>query len=354
MKSEQKHGTSVREILLYVLALAATAVAVYGFSLLVHRYTVSYEAASPEHVMERYMEQQLPTELSAAIDEYAMEHETDYQSAGEIAAALREKLPMERWGYQRSVDYTDENPMFTLYCDHHPLGTVALESGSSNLSNFNMDSWQTPAAEFRLDLLARTVTIVAPFGCSVYVNGAELNDDLVQETAGIYPQLLDYELILPQANQLMLYVVEHVVSDIAVEAEIGCMVLTDEEHAVYYVLPACEAALADSLLVLAENFTRAHVDFTLNKVSLWGVQQYTVTNGALYNRLTQDAVGLDWGNGIGATITKLEVKDFLYYGNAATCRVSYKMTTNEGLRTESIFLLLVNASEGWRVAVIEE
>ncbi len=355
MRAEQTQRTSAGDVFQYIVILVGTVIAVFAFIAVVYRYNDAYEASAPRNIMEAYMEQRLPRDLSEAITAYSEENATDYQTAEEIAWALTEGLPADQWYYQPSDGYTDRRPVYTLYCDHMPLGTVVLELGDKDLSNFNMDSWETSSSLFHFEPLCRTVTITAPYGCTVYVNGAELSEDYVSETAGLYPQLLDYELEIPKANQLMIYVLDDIVTDIAVELENGYTLLWGEqEDGAYYALPTCKASLADTLMEMSDRFIRAHVDFTLNKVSLWGVQQYTVTDGTLYNSLTQAAVGLDWGWGIGAEITKLEVKDFIYYGNAATCRVVYKMDTKEGQRAASSQLLLVDTSEGWRVAVIEE
>lgn len=288
--------------------------------------------------MDSYMSEQFADELARAIDAYSYAGETCYQTAGEISAALTEQLTGAEWSYVP----TDSDTLYMLCWDGRELGSVTLRENAQAETIFCFDS------------LGYTVTVIAPFGCTVYINGKALCDDQVEATLGLYPQLLEYEMEIVKANQLMVYELDSVFGEIAVETDREYSLLQEEGEALYYALPQCSAALADELMEYCGGFIDAYVNFTLNKRSLWTVQQYTVKDGTLYNSLTQASIGLDWGHGIKAVVEKLEIKDFTYYGNAVTCRAVYKMTTTAGERIDTVRLLLVSTDEGWRVAVVEE
>lgn len=288
--------------------------------------------------IDSYMTEVFDDELTRAIDAYSRAEETCYQTAGEISEALTEQLAEKSWS---SVS-TEWDGLYILSWGGRNLGSVTLQEDAE------------PETIFTFDSLSHTVTIIAPFGCTVYINGNALCDDQVGATLGLYPQLLDYEMEILQANHLMVYELDDVFGEVAVEVDTGYVLQQDEDEAMYYVLPQCTAVLADELMEYSEGFIGAYVNFTLNKKSLWTVQQYTVEDGSLFNSLTQASIGLDWGNGIKAKIEKTEIKDFTYYENAVTCQAVYKMSTNTGARTDTARILLVNTEDGWRVAVIEE
>jgi len=354
VKAETATNTARRGILFYIIGAVAAITLILAAVILWNRWRADREMAQPHSAMDAYMEQDLREDLSQAIAAYSQKMANEYQSADQIAASLAEKLPLEKWSYASGRAHSGEQPEYILYCDEQELGRAILRSTDDPTKGVDSERWTVSEAVFYFDGLCRAMTIVAPYECTVYVNGVELREDLIQETAGLYPQLLPYETEILEPNHLMVYTLEGVCTDVAVEADGGYIVHTDEADAACYVLPACSAALGDELIEYCRDFVEAYVDFTLNKVSLWGVQQYTVEDGTLFDRLTQASLGLDWGHGIHAEIEKLEIEQFTYYENAVTCRAVYKMSTDNGQRTDTAQLLLVNTEDGWRVAVIEE
>ena len=94
---------------------------------------------------------------------------------------------------------------------------------------------------------------------------------------------------------------------------------------------------------------RAYVDYSANLTSLWTLQQYLVTDSALYNEVTAHSSDMAWSEGVNAEVKTVEIKNFAYYGNVITCDASYITTRDDGDRSEMMRILLVNTNIGWRV-----
>ena len=111
--------------------------------------------------------------------------------------------------------------------------------------------------------------------------------------------------------------------------------------------------MAEQLIEYFKGFVQAHVNYTANDESLWVLQQYLVTDSALYQQVTEASSGLDWNNGVNAVVQTIDIKNFTYYGNVITCDASYITTRDDGDRSETMRILLVNTDIGWRVIHIE-
>ena len=72
------------------------------------------------------------------------------------------------------------------------------------------------------------------YGCEA------VSEDLVTGTLGLYPQLEQFEAIIPEPNQLLVYEVGEIFTDVAVEYAEGYVMLKCPEEGVYYAMPACD------------------------------------------------------------------------------------------------------------------
>lgn len=317
-------------------------------------YLSCYESARVAGVMDGYMTQTLTEQLREEMNTYSIAAKTEYQSAKEIYQVLAEALSGDDWHYEKDTEKsTQEQPVFTLYRGETAVGEVKLTSEESGSLHMGFASWQQPRACFDFAGFGSTVTIIAPYGCKVYVNGTPISEDEVEETVGIYPQLRAYEELIAEPNQLLVYRLDEVFTEVAVEFGEGYTMVKGEEPLMFYALPVCEDELAEQLIEYCKGFVQAHVEYTANYNALWAIQQYMVPDSALYNELTQASTGLNWGHGVHAVIQTIDVKNFVYYGNAITCEASYSMTRDDGDRSENMKLLLVKTDLGWRVIARE-
>ena len=243
--------------------------------------------------------------------------------------------------------------MFTLYRDGVAMGEVAAHRVEASSKTLGFGSWEMSAATFDLEQFGDSLTITAPYGCEVYVNGYLISEDSVEETVGLYPQLLEYEALITEPNQLLVYHLAPIFEEVAVDFSDGYSMMKDEETGIVYALPICDNELAEEMIDYCKGFVQAYVQYTANKNGLWAVQQYVVPDCALYQELSDLSLGMQWGHGVNAHISTLDIKDFKYYGNVITCEASYFMNRSDGDRGETMKILLVETILGWRVVHVE-
>jgi len=347
MKAERKKLAFGGHLAIYITVLLTILAVVLAFW---WHYLGCYEANRIEGVMDTYMTETLPEQLQFELDVYSIASQTGYQSADEVSAILAEKLGSDEWTYRLDRSKTTpEQTVYELYSGEITVGEAVLQRGTPNPQNLGFDTWLEPEVTFDLEQFGNTVTVTAPYGCEVFVNGVLVDDNSVTETIGLYPQLEKYEEVITEPNQLLVYTLDNTYVDVAVGFSEGFTMIKDEENGLFYALPVCDNAMAEELIEFSKQFVRDHTEYAHNKVALWAVQRHIVPDSALYQELTASSSGIKWGHGIHAKITALDIKNFKYYGNVITCDASYSMTTDDGDRNETMQILLVDTVLGWRV-----
>lgn len=347
MKAEKKKLAFGGGLLIYITVLLTLIFVALAFW---WHYLACYEGSRIAGVMDAYMEQTLAVELEQEISAYSAEHKTGYQSVSEIYAVLTQALSGDDWHYEENRGKsTDLQPVYSLYRGEAAVGEVVLTAGEPGSLNMGFEVWQKPEATFDFAQFSDTITVTVPYGCAVYVNGTQISEDEVEETIGLYPQLADYEPLIAEPNQLLVYRLDEVFTDVAVEYSEGYTMLKGEDETTFYALPVCGDEMAEHLIEYCKGFVRAYVEYTANANALWAVQQYLVPDSDLYKEITDSSLGLNWGHGVNAVIEMIDVKNFVYYGNVITCDASYSMTRDDGDRSEVMHLLLVQTDLGWRV-----
>lgn len=348
MDAERKRLSFGGGLLIYITVMIT--LIIVGLAVWWH-YLSCYEAARYEGVMDTYMQIRLEDELTEEIYAYAAATATGYQTEAEICHVLTQALGSECWSYGRCENGDEPMPTYTLYCNGTPVGEVVLRAGEADSINMGFPVWEVPDAVFDFAQFGETITVVVPYGCTVYFSGEAISDDAVAETIGLYPQLAEFETIITEPNQLLVYRVGEVYSTVAVEYDENHIALPSVEG-VHYAIPTCEDHMAEQLIEYCKGFIRAYVEYTANASSLWALQQYLVADGDLYHEITQSSSGLNWGDGVNAVVETVEIKNFVFYGNVITCDASYTMTRDDGDRSELMNILLVNTDIGWRVIYI--
>ena len=344
MTEEKRRLSFGGGLLIYItvmLTLIFVALAVWW------HYLSCFEAAHYEGVMEAYMTNVLEQELTEEMEAYADAHTTSYQSRGEILAVLEASLGSDAWHY--TLQEGSDPLTFTLYCGDRIVGETVMTSKEGSPMSMGFSSWQSPESTFDFSQFGQSVQITVPYGCTVYLCGEAVSEDHVTGTLGLYPQLQQYEEIIPEPNQLLVYEVGEIYTDVAVEYAKGYVMLKSQEEGVYYAMPACDDTMAEQLIEYCKGFVRAYVDYSANLTSLWALQQFLVPDSALYNEVTAQSENMAWADGVNAVVQTVEIKNFAYYGNVITCDASYMTTRDDGDRSETMSILLVNTSIGWRV-----
>ena len=347
MRAEKKKIPFGGRLLIYISVMITLLFAGLGF---LWHYLSCYEASRIEGALDRYMTECLTDELAYAMDVYSFEHKTDYQSKKDISTVLEEKLGSDRWGYRRiNSKSTDDRIVYAINCGRVKVGEVVVTPVETGPVNLGFHGWEVSKGMFDLAQFGDTVNVIAPYGCEVLVNGIAIGENEVTDTLGLYPQLENYETLITQPNQLMVYSLHPVFEEIAVEFSAGYVKEVDTESATIYAMPVCDDALAEEMIEYCKSFVKAYVEYTANKNALWAVQQFIVPDCKLYEEMNMASVGIKWGHGVNARITALDVKNFRYFGNAISCEASYTMTRSDGDRSETMKILLVETVLGWRV-----
>ena len=310
-------------------------------------YLSCFEAGRYEGVMDVYMTNVLEQELVEAIEVYANDRAAGYQTQGEIVSVLTEALSGDEWHY--ALREGSDPPAFTLYCGDAVVGEAVMEAKGHSPMSMGFDAWENPESTFDFAQFGQTVRITVPYGCTVYLCGEAVSEDCVTGTIGLYPQLEQFEALIPEPNQLLVYEVGELFTDVSVEYSKGYVMLKGSEAGEYYAMPACDDTMAEQLIEYCKGFVRAYVDYSANLTSLWAFQQFLVVDSALYNEVTAQSDNMAWNDGVNAVVQTVEIKNFAYYGNVITCDASYTTTRDDGDRSETMSILLVNTDIGWRV-----
>ena len=310
-------------------------------------YLGCLEAGRYEGVMDVYMTNTLEQELTEKIAAYADEHTTSYQTQAEIVTILTEALSGDEWHYR--LREGSDPPAFTLYCGDTEVGEAVMEAKARSPMSMGFDAWQTPVSTFNFAQFGQTVRITVPYGCTVYLCGEAVSEDMVTGTLGLYPQLEQFEALIPEPNQLLVYEVGEIFTDVAVEYADGYVMLKGQAEGEYYAMPTCDDTMAEQLIEYCKSFVRAYVDYSANLTSVWALQQFLVPDSALYNEVTAQSDNMAWNEGVNAVVQTVDIKNFAYYGNVITCDASYITTRDDGDRSETMSILLVHTGIGWRV-----
>lgn len=347
MKAEKKKLAFGGALMIYITVMLTLIFVALAFW---WHYLACYEGSRINGVMDAYMEQTLSEELAQEISAYSADQQTGYQSVAEVYAVLAEALSGDDWHYEiNRQKSTEAQPVYNLYRGETAVGEVVVAAGEPDSLAMGFDVWQKPEATFDFAQFGDTLTITVPYGCTVFVNGTQISEDEVEETIGLYPQLAAYETLIAEPNQLLVYQLDEVFTEAAVEFSEGYTMLKGEDEHTFYALPVCEDEMAEHLIDYCKGFVQAYVEYTANANALWAVQQYLVPDSALYQELTEASSGLNWGHGVNAVIEMIDIKNFVYYGNVITCDASYSMTRDDGNRSEVMHMLLVQTDLGWRV-----
>ena len=314
-------------------------------------YAAAYELAQPKGAMNAYVEETLKPELAERLESYSTEQANDYQSAEQIKAVMTEKLLNQDWTFRKSKAYTSDAPVYTLYCGETAMGTATLRQGKAGLLDFGLIPWEVQPVEAELDRMEKTVTVVAPVGCKVTLNGAPVTT--AAETAEFYPDFAAYAETIKQPMELQVYRVGELCVD---EIVIDCgdyRLVEGEEPNTYYAVAEPDEQTVTALETLAPRFAEAYLKYTSNAGTYYNVTQFVAPGSELLARLYKSRDGMSWVHYTTGKIMKCEVGEIEYFGNAATYDVEYVLNLKSGEMAGNMHVVCVHADYGWRVTDIE-
>lgn len=331
--------------ILVMLAVIAVGLAVFW------QYMAAYEAARPEGTMDAWIETRSDDALSGGIARWAEEHASARQSAQSIADDLTGQLEDAPVTYRKVVGtYTDSAPVYTLRAGTEPVGTLALVAGDGK---FGMNTWSAGEPAWDFSAFASTLTILAPEGAEVSVNGAALNAADAQ-AGELHPDLAEFADDLADAEGIVTYTVTDLYGPAEVTAADAaghpCLVETGEDGTVS-VSQVFPAELEPVLRSYTQDFVTAYIAFTSHAVEEPGeVQSYLIPGSELSQRMYAAQDGLSWVQGVTASMSGLTLENFRYFGSAVLCDARYTLTSGTGATENEMCILLTETASGWRVA----
>ncbi len=343
----KKNGFKIGLFLYIFLWLALTA----GLWFCLWNYADAYELAQPKGAMNAYMEERLENEMTVQVAAYSAAAANDYQSEEALNTYLTETYLDKEWSYRRSKDSTLESPVYTLYSGDTPVCTAYLTAGEAGPLSFGQKPWTVEPVELELSGLARDITVTAPVGVEVTLNGTALTGG--SEAAAQYPGFEENAPDIKVPLEVTTYTVEHIsLTDLTVAAE-GDYVVTEVEPDVWYVTaPADEATMAE-MEAFAPNFAEKYLMYTSNAGSYYDLLPLVAPEGALLTRLHASLDGMGWVHYTTGKIVELDVSNLTYYGNVFTFDASYLLTLKSGDMAGNMHVVVVQSDYGWRASSVE-
>lgn len=346
---KQKKSVFFNGVMIYVLLLI-TVIPVSWFVL--WQYLEAYEQSTTESAMEEYMRQSFAQELSASISAYSKEQADAFQSAAQISNELNHRFSGGAWTYAIEPGQTiGQKTTYALYFEEEKMGELHLHPSQKRSG---LQGWTHEPPQFDFDHLGNTLLVLAPHGCKIYLNGVEVPEEAISQPVGTYPQIEAYEQLIESPEQILCYELKPMFINPAVEVCEGFSVYRYPEADAYYVLPKCDMNTADALMQIADDFTSAYMRLNTKSGGIWAVQQYVSPRTPLYKDLSTKMTEEAFAQKEDGKLVDVEISEFIYYGNVATCTAKYELKKETGNRIGKIFIVMVDTEDGWRVVEAEE
>lgn len=141
----------------------------------VHNCLIRYEAAQPEHVVEKLTEKIVSEGVGSVFNVNTVF--TRFESLDFVKNYYAESARGETISWQQDKSsYNVSAPVYRFYAGEQPIGSVTLRETSSEPLMFilSLSEWEVESAVPILDAGQESVNITAPDTCSVMVNGISL------------------------------------------------------------------------------------------------------------------------------------------------------------------------------------
>lgn len=343
---QKKHGFAIG-LSIYILVLLALVPLLWALQ---WKYLAAYEHNSMDYAVEQYMAERFPKELKQSIEEYSLAHGSQCQTDAQISAALQKCLGEDRWHYTMLGGDADDASFRLLYGERE-LGQLNLHAVQTNIPG--LVEWNYELLPLDFDRLSRTITVLAPHGCSLVAGGVTVPEEAITGTVSTYPQIEAYQQLIASPDQLLRYEITPVFWDMPITVSTGFSIYPYEETDAYYVLPECPAELGELLVDTAKQFSVGCLNFYGNQGGVWAVQQYVKPGTALYAEITKQQTAETLAQREDAVLVKAETCEFTYYGSVATCTVKYEQSTAGGNRSGTLLVVMTETEEGWRVVQLD-
>lgn len=173
-----------RALILYTVVLVVAAVAVMA---VLWKYLEAYEFTRPENVMSQFEqmadEQYWETAITSSFAVTPSEFETKSQLEDELCLSL---LRDGKMTYVKDEAYTDAAPVYLVSVNGVELCRVYMSPQTGGEAGFGLQYMSINKVELLADFIApkaRSITITAPVGATVTVNGIAVSENYLSDAA---------------------------------------------------------------------------------------------------------------------------------------------------------------------------
>ena len=173
-----------RALILYTVVLVVAAVAVMA---VLWKYLEAYEFTRPENVMSQFEqmadEQYWETAITSSFAVTPSEFETKSQLEDELCLSL---LRGGKMTYVKDEAYTDAAPVYLVSVNGVELCRVYMSPQAGGEAGFGLQYMSINKVELLADFIApkaRSITITAPVGATVTVNGIAVSENYLSDAA---------------------------------------------------------------------------------------------------------------------------------------------------------------------------
>lgn len=316
------------------------------------QFLAAYEASRPRNTVEDYLDDLTSQHILEVagpdlISQVDAGIQSEAEAREEILVALQGKFTCAR-NVSKS---TDGRQVYVLRKGAQVIGSFDMEP--TGKPSWGFTPWSVTGEEFDLSfLLGETVSVLAPEGYTVLVNGNPLPDTCAAETGIPYPALAEFagEYALPTLTR---YEAGPVLGEVTLRLrDADGKEITPPEDADLY-LDNCSQAEREALTLAVNGFLRTYVDYTSctggsPSTTLQWLKKLMVPGSDLAKRMQNALAGLYWVSDRHATVADVEIglvsrlSPGLYL-----CDVTYGVNTRDlsgEIRAESHVKLLFRQS----------
>lgn len=273
----KRHSGFARALILYTVVLVVAAVAVMA---VLWKYLEAYEFTRPENVMSQFEqmadEQYWETAITSSFAVTPSEFETKSQLEDELCLSLLRDGTMT---YVKDEAYTDAAPVYLVSVNGVELCRVYMSPQAGGEAGFGLQYMSINKVELLADFIApaaRSITITAPVGATVTVNGIAVSESYLSDAAPDTSYLPELEQ--NAADLLCCYEIANIYGtvEIAATAANGDTLVAEksDENGAVFALPEGElsytiyapvgAMVSVNGVELDENYKKTGEDMTLS------------------------------------------------------------------------------------------
>lgn len=266
-----------RALILYTVVLVVAAVAVMA---VLWKYLEAYEFTRPENVMSQFEqmadEQYWETAITSSFAVTPSEFETKSQLEDELCLSLLRDGTMT---YVKDEAYTDAAPVYLVSVNGVELCRVYMSPQAGGEAGFGLQYMSINKVELLADFIApaaRSITITAPVGATVTVNGIAVSESYLSDAAPDTSYLPELEQ--NASDLLCCYEIANIYGtvEIAATAANGDTLVAEksDENGAVFALPEGElsytiyaptgATVSVNGVELDENYKKTGADMTLS------------------------------------------------------------------------------------------